>query len=78
MIREIKIRKTNGGFIVKIGCQEFVATDSNKILEGLKDYFENQSKAEKKYVEINLLHEEAMPDGERPVARNYNETMRAR
>jgi hypothetical protein len=57
MIRDIKIKKTNGGFIVRIGCQEFVATDYNKILEGLKDYFEDQNKAEKKYVEVDMKEE---------------------
>jgi hypothetical protein len=60
MIRDIKIRKTNGGFIVKIGCQDFVATDSNKLLEGLKDYFEDPKKAEAKYVEKDLCSNEVM------------------
>jgi hypothetical protein len=57
MIRNIKIRKTNGGFVIGIGCQEFVATDYNKILEGLKDYFEDPNKAERKYVETDMKDE---------------------
>lgn len=56
MIRDIKIKKVNRGYIVEIGCQKFVVENDNynKIVEGLKDYFDDPRKAERKYVESDF------------------------
>ena len=47
---EIKIRASaNMGFIVEIGCGEFVAESYGMVLDGLRDYLENPKGWEEKY-----------------------------
>jgi hypothetical protein len=47
--QEVKITKAHNGWIVKVGCATFVETDWNKICKGLKEYWDDPVKAEKKY-----------------------------
>lgn len=51
MIKEVRIKKVNQGFIINIGCQEFVSTDKQKMFDALSEYWKNPQEAERKYVE---------------------------
>ena len=46
---EARIDKVANGFIVKVGCQRFVALNFEDVLTGLREYYENPIEAEKKY-----------------------------
>jgi len=47
--RDVTIKKVHNGWIIKVGCVTFVETDWNKICKGLKEYWDDPVKAEKKY-----------------------------
>ena len=50
---EIRIRASaNLGFIVKIGCGEFVAVNEKVLLDDLTEYFANPKQWEKEYNEL--------------------------
>jgi hypothetical protein len=50
---------TNKGFIVKVGCATLAFSDSEGLLQFLREYLANPEKVEKEYNEAN---------GNRPVA----------
>ena len=57
-MEKVEINKVNGGYVVKVGCQVFVFTCSEKMFEALNLYWKDPKKAEKKYVDE--IHAEEM------------------
>jgi len=47
--REVQIARVANGFIVKIGCQTFVAKTWDEASDGLRDYWRDPVAAQKKY-----------------------------
>ena len=45
------IKKVSNGFIVVIGCKTFVSKEWKEISDGLAEYWENPSEAQKKFCE---------------------------
>lgn len=50
--QEVRIRKVANGFIVKVGCQEFVADSWITVYEGLAQYWTDPEAARLKYTRL--------------------------
>jgi hypothetical protein len=48
-LREVTTRKVANGFIVKIGCQTFVAKTWNEVSLGVAEYWKDPIAAERKF-----------------------------
>jgi len=45
----VSIEKAINGFVIKVGCQTFVATNWDDVSNGLKLYWENPKEAQEKF-----------------------------
>lgn len=46
---KVELKKAKNGFVVKVGCVEFVADTWNEVNKALQEYWDNPSKARRKY-----------------------------
>jgi len=54
MLRDVTIKKVNGGFILTVGCQTFVEKTEKEMFKKLTEYWKDPEKTEKKYVEEGM------------------------
>jgi hypothetical protein len=59
-MRDISIRRVNLGWIVDVGCQQFVFTDKARMVEAFNDYMTDEESARKNWCDQdnkNVLRE---------------------
>jgi hypothetical protein len=57
MVREIKIRPVYNGFVVTVGCQDFVFNSMESLVNHITNYYTNPDKYESKFLEDNKVND---------------------
>jgi hypothetical protein len=56
-MRNVEIRRVNQGWIVQVGCQQFVFTEKAKLVEAFNDYAADEEAARRKWCDKDALEE---------------------
>jgi hypothetical protein len=56
-MKNIEIRRVNQGWIVQVGCQQFVFTEKAKLVEAFNDYAADEEAARRKWCDNDTICE---------------------